>query len=99
MSLGVKVAMSFWPLPAFRTVPAGGAYANVPGTFAVAFSCVPLSGVPYTSGAGLLQLITGLIFDPLGAGAGGNKRPAATISLAWLGLDQRSLATAPPPFS
>src|SRR5438046_163614 len=32
-------------------------------------------------------------------GAGGNNRPAGTISLAWLGLDQSSLATAPLPLS
>lgn len=33
-------------VPAGRTVPAAGLYANVPGTLAEAFNCVALSAVP-----------------------------------------------------
>jgi hypothetical protein len=46
VSAGVKVVVSVCPDPANSTVPAAGLYANVPGTDAVAFSCVALSGVP-----------------------------------------------------
>jgi len=45
-SVGVKVTDKVWPAPAFRTIPAAGVYANVPGTLAVALSCVALSAVP-----------------------------------------------------
>ena|SRR5215468_3599274 len=45
-----------------RTVPAAGVYANVPGTDAVASSCVPLSAVPYVMSAGFAQVIVGVAF-------------------------------------
>ena len=47
--------------PMGSTVPAGGAYANVPGTDAVALNCVAPSAIPYEIGAGLLQLIDGVV--------------------------------------
>src|SRR5712691_4284307 len=45
-SVGVKTTESVCPLPAGSTLPTSGVYASVPGTFAVAFSCVPSSTVP-----------------------------------------------------
>jgi hypothetical protein len=47
----VKVTESDW-LPAFKTVPAAGVYANVPATAHVASNCVELRGVPYVIDAG-----------------------------------------------
>jgi hypothetical protein len=46
--------------PAPTTVPSTGEYANVPGTEAVAFNCVPLSAVPYVIAAGVVQVIIGV---------------------------------------
>jgi hypothetical protein len=45
VSVGVKVTESVC-VPAVSTVPAAGKYAKVPGTDAVASSCVLLSAVP-----------------------------------------------------
>ena len=45
VAVGMNVAVSAW-FPAPSTVPAAGAYTKLPGTLAVAFSCVPLSAVP-----------------------------------------------------
>src|SRR5919109_769211 len=55
-SIGVKVTDSGCD-PASSTVPAAGAYANVPGTLLVAFSCVALSAVPYVMSAGAGQVM------------------------------------------
>ena len=44
-SVGVNVTDSVC-VPAPSTVPAGGEYANDPGTLAVAFSCAALNAVP-----------------------------------------------------
>jgi len=43
-------------------VPAAGVYVNVPGTLAVALSCVDDSAVPYTIPAGADQVRTGTAF-------------------------------------
>src|SRR5205085_752002 len=64
-SVGVNATCRFWPLPAPSTVPAAGVYTKLPGTglplkVAVAFSCVPLSAVPYVMSAGFVQLIVGV---------------------------------------
>src|SRR4051812_645980 len=45
-SVGVKVTESVWPAPALSTLLAAGEYTNVPGTLAVALSCVAPSAVP-----------------------------------------------------
>ena len=37
---------------------------KIPGTFAAAFSCVPLSAVPAEIGAGVGQVIDGLVLEP-----------------------------------
>src|ERR671923_79857 len=55
-SIGVKVTDSNCR-PALSTVPAAGVYVNVPGTLLVAFSCVPLNGVPYVISAGVGQVM------------------------------------------
>ena len=47
-------------IPTVNTVPATGLYANVPGTLAVAFNCVPPSNVPWTTDAGLAHVIVGV---------------------------------------
>src|SRR5688500_13846316 len=60
VSVGVNDTESVWPLPAPRSVPAGGSYTNVPGTPAVALSWVAPSAVPYTMSAGLAHVITGV---------------------------------------
>src|SRR6185436_11445082 len=62
-SVGVKVTDSVCAAPAFRIVPASGLSTNVPGTLAVAFSCVALSAVPYVMSAGTVQLIVVLAFS------------------------------------
>ena len=62
-SAGVKVALSVC-VPAGSTVPATGLYANVPFTFAVAFSCVAPSAVPCVIGAGAAQVSTGAVRAP-----------------------------------
>ena len=46
LSVGVNVACNVCALPACSTVPAAGVYVNVPGTLAVALSCVDESAVP-----------------------------------------------------
>ena len=51
----MKAADSRCPAPAPRIVPAGGEYANAPGTLDVALNCVPPSGVPYVMSAGALH--------------------------------------------
>ncbi|MBA3847439.1 MAG: hypothetical protein H0X45_12465 [Planctomycetes bacterium] len=43
-------------------VPAGGAYVNVPGTDACAFSCASLSAAPGITGAAVGQVIAGISF-------------------------------------
>jgi hypothetical protein len=53
--LGVKVTFKV-RLPAFKMEPAFGEYAKVPGTLAVASSCVALKDVGYVTGAGIGQL-------------------------------------------
>src|SRR5262245_43600186 len=50
VSAGVNVTDSVC-VPAPRTVPAGGEYANVPGKLEVAFNCAASSAVPYAIGA------------------------------------------------
>src|SRR5262245_1207050 len=64
-SVGVNVTDSVWFAPAFRTVPAIGAYANVPGVPAVAFNCVALSAVPWVMSAGFAQVMAGVAFSTL----------------------------------
>ncbi len=49
-------------VPAGRTVPAAGVYANVPATFAVAFNWVLLSAVPCVIAGGAAQLIVDVTF-------------------------------------
>ena len=44
-SVGVKVTDNVW-VPAFKRVPAGGLYVNVPGTLDVALSCEAPRAVP-----------------------------------------------------
>ena len=57
VSAGVNVVVSVC-VPAASTVPAGGEYTNVPGTFAVASSCAEVSGAGFLIGAGCGQVIT-----------------------------------------
>src|SRR5436190_23116888 len=63
MSAGVKTAISIWAVPALSTVPIGGAYSNVPGTFAVGLNWLVPSGVPYRMGIGLVQAMVGVAFN------------------------------------
>src|SRR5690242_15270768 len=55
----MNVVDKVW-LPALRTVPEAGVYTNVPGTDAVAFSCVLLKGVPYVIAEGVAHVIVGV---------------------------------------
>src|SRR6266446_5138368 len=55
-SLGVKVTESVCD-PAVSTAPAAGEYVNVPGTLAVALSCVPSIAAPYTMATGAGQVM------------------------------------------
>jgi hypothetical protein len=48
LSLGENVTLRV-DVPGGSTVPAAGEYENVPGTFAVAFSCKLLSALPNTT--------------------------------------------------
>ena len=57
--MGVKVTFRVL-LPTGRIVPTAGLYAKVPGTLAVAFSCVELRGVPDAMGAGVGHVTAGL---------------------------------------
>jgi hypothetical protein len=50
--VGVNDTDNVW-VPAERRVPRTGLYVNVPGTLAVALSCVDDSEVPYTMFAGV----------------------------------------------
>ena len=59
MSVGVNVTIKVC-IPAPRTVPAAGEYANVPGVLALAFNWAPLKAVPYVMAAGVVQEILGL---------------------------------------
>ena len=59
-SLGVKITDRVCE-PVGSTVPEAGVYANVPGTLAVALSCVSLSAVAYVIAAGVDQLIDGVL--------------------------------------
>lgn len=59
VSVGVNVTDKVC-VPAPSTVPAAGVYTNVPGTFAVASSCAPLSAVPKVIAAGAVQVTTGV---------------------------------------
>jgi hypothetical protein len=61
VSSGVNATESVW-LPAARTVPPAGVYANFPFTFAVASSCAEPSGVVSSIAAGWLQAMTGVVF-------------------------------------
>ena len=45
--------------PAVGVVPEAGEYAKLPGTLAVASSCVEPSAVPYVIAAGVGQVIVG----------------------------------------
>ena len=64
-SVGVNVTASVWPAAGASTVPAAGAYTNVPGTFAVAFSCVALERRAVDdAGRRGLQLIVGVVRVP-----------------------------------
>jgi hypothetical protein len=58
-SVGVKVTVNGCAEPTGSTVPDGGVYTKLPGTFAVAFSCDGPSAVPYTMSAGLGHVTTG----------------------------------------
>jgi len=60
LSVGVNVTDKDCAAPAGNTVPAAGVYAKVPGTLAVAFNCVALSGVPYVIAEGAFQVIVGV---------------------------------------
>ena len=62
MSFGVNVTVSDCAVPAGSTVPAAGAYTNVPATSAVAFNCAPPSGVLKTIAAGIGHVICGASF-------------------------------------
>jgi hypothetical protein len=53
---------------ALNTVPARGVYTKVPDTFAVAFSSVLLSAVPYVIAGGVFQVMVGT--PPVGTDAG-----------------------------
>ena len=48
-------------VPAAGIAPAAGVYANVPCTLAVAFNCVALNAVPAVIGAGVAQVIVGVV--------------------------------------
>ena len=58
LSVGENTAVSCC-VPADRTVPTAGLYMKLPGTFAVASSCVALSAVPVAMAAGAVQVIAG----------------------------------------
>jgi hypothetical protein len=77
---GVNVTESV-RVPAASTDPAGGAYANVPGTLALALNCVAPSAVPYAIGAGFAHVMVGVVFNEMLIAADVVTRPAA--SLAW----------------
>ena len=62
MSVGVKVTERV-SVPAAGMLPAAGVYTNVPGTDAVALSCVEESVVPKVIFAGLFQVITGVAWE------------------------------------
>src|SRR4030081_1098412 len=64
-SVGVNATESVCAAPALSTVPATGEYTNVPGTLAVAFSCVALSAVPNVMSAGAAHVIVGVAFSTL----------------------------------
>jgi len=59
LSVGENTAVSCC-VPAGRTVPAAGLYIKLPGTFAVAFSCVVLRAVPVAIEAGAAHVIAGV---------------------------------------
>jgi hypothetical protein len=66
VSVGVNATASVC-VPASSTVPAGGLYANVPATFAVASNCAVPKGVGFVIAAGCDQVIVGVVFAvPLG---------------------------------
>src|SRR5260370_35538820 len=85
-SSGVKVTDKVWPLPALRTVPEVGIYAKLPDTEAVALNWVPLSAVPYTMSAGVLQAspvemdVTVKVASP----EAGALVPESPAKLAWI---------------
>jgi hypothetical protein len=54
-------------MPAGSTVPAGGVYTNVPGVFALAFSCVALSAVPVPMLVGAGQVMVGVAWFTVSA--------------------------------
>ena len=56
----MNVTDSVCPAPAVNTTPAAGVYTNVPGTLAVAFSCVALSAVPYAIAVSVGHVIVGV---------------------------------------
>lgn len=69
VSVGVKVTDTVCHRgPALNTVPALGVYMKAPGTFAVAFSSVLLSAVPYVIAGGVFQVMVGT--PPVGTDAG-----------------------------
>jgi hypothetical protein len=51
-------------------VPLDGEYANVPATFAVAFNCVALSGVPDAMSAGVAHVKGSVAFSTVIVTAG-----------------------------
>lgn len=61
VSVGVNVTESVC-VPAASTVPAGGLYANVPATLAVASNCGAPRGVGFVIAAGCGQVIVGVAF-------------------------------------
>src|SRR3954466_12848589 len=56
-SVGVNVTDSVWFAPAFSTLLEAGEYTKLPGTLAVALSCVALRAVPYAMSAGVDHVI------------------------------------------
>ena len=59
VSVGVNVVESVWAPASLMMVPAGGVYAKVPATFAVALSWAADSAVPAVTGAGTAQVTVG----------------------------------------
>jgi len=61
VSVGVNVTFNVTFPAVDSIVPAAGEYTKVPGTLAVASSCVAPRAVPTTTAAGVFQVITGVV--------------------------------------
>src|SRR5947208_14530709 len=89
-------------MPVCRTVPADGAYVNVPGTLAEAFNCAPPSTVPSGTAAGVCQTITGCAARTLSAAlpeAGARPDPPEKLAVTAPGYEPTPTDPTLTPFS